>query len=132
MSNSKYCSNWTEGSIFCYRRGCNCQGCEMNDLIETRCQMKRAVFELVRKFGKPPEYEEKGLSISQQKIINAIIAGCNNKIEIAGYTGLTVTNVQSALSDMYEMAKFDGVAYKNLRYKLPEFIKWVRRGNDNV
>lgn len=92
--------------------------------------MKRAVFELVRKFGKPPEYEEKELSITQQKVISAIIAGCNNKTEIAEYTGLTITNVQSALSNMYEIAEFDGVIYKNLRYKLPDFINWVRKGNE--
>lgn len=79
--------------------------------------MKYAVLELVQKFGKPPEKKEDKLNDSQMKVINAIIAGCNNKTEIAEYTGLTITNVQTALSDMYEMAEFDGVVYKNLRYK---------------
>lgn len=128
--NKLYAAHWTTGSIFCYHRGCNCQGCYIKELLESKCLMKRAVFELVRKFGKPPEYEEKGLSISQQKVINAIIAGCNNNTEIAEYTGLTVTNVQSALSNMYEIAEFDGVVYKNLRYKLPEFINWIRKGKE--
>ena len=92
--------------------------------------MKAAVIELVRKFGKPQE--EKQLSSTQQKVINAILAGCNNKLEIVDYTDLSETNVQSALSKMYELAEFDGVVYKNLRYKLPDFIKWRRRKYDNV
>lgn len=128
---NKYASNWTEGSIFCYERGCNCQGCYLKDLIESMpCQMKAADIELVRKFGKPQE--EKQLSSTQQKVINAILAGCNNKLEIVDYIDLSETNVQSALSKMYELAEFDGVVYKNLRYKLPDFIKWIRRKYDNV
>lgn len=126
--NNVYAAKWTEGSIFCYKRGCNCQGCYVKDILETRCDMKRAVFELVRKFGKPPEDEEKGLSISQQKIINAILAGCNNKTEIAQKTGLTESIVQNALVGLYDLAESDGVIYKNLRYKLPDFINWVRKG----
>ena len=91
--------------------------------------MKRAVFELVKKFGKPPE-DEGGLTKTQQKIVDAILAGCNNKYEIAKYIGANVQNIQTALSDMYEIAENDGVVYKNLRYKLPDFINWVRKGKE--
>lgn len=91
--------------------------------------MKGAVLELVRKFGKPPE-DEGGLTKTQQKIVDAILAGCNNKYEIAKKMNLTVANVQAALSDMYEIAENNGVVYKNLRYKLPDFIRWVRKGEE--
>lgn len=122
-----HAEHWTEGAVFCYKRGCNCNGCYVKDMLETRCEMKRAVFELVRKFGKPPENELK-LTRTQQKIINSILAGCNNKTEISEYTGLNIRCVQEALSNMYELAEFDGLVYKNLRYKLPDFINWVRKG----
>lgn len=52
---------WTEGSVYCYKRGCVCKGCYMNNMLESsRCQMKTAVIELVRKFGAPKEelYDE--------------------------------------------------------------------------
>lgn len=125
-----YAALWTEGAIYCYKRGCNCQGCYMNDLIEsTPCRMKNAVLELVRKFGKPPE-DDGGLTKTQQKIIDAILAGCNDKYEIAKYIDANVQNIQSTLSDMYEIAENDGVVYKNLRYKLPDFIRWVRKGKE--
>lgn len=55
-----YARQWTEGAIYCYKRGCNCQGCYIKELLESKCLMKRAVLELVRKFGKPPENEENG------------------------------------------------------------------------
>ena len=130
MTNNIYAAAWTEGSIYCYKRGCNCQGCYMNDLLESiPCRMKKAVLELVRKFGKPPENENE-LTKTQQKVIDAILAGCNDKISIAEHTGLSVTNVQDILSDLYKLAEFDGVVYKNLRYKLPDFIEWVRKGKE--
>lgn len=120
---------WTEDSVYCYERGCNCQGCYMKDLIESiPCQMKKSVMELVRKFGKPQE--EKQLSSTQQRVINAILAGCNNKVEIVEYTDLNETNVQSALSKMYEIAEFDGVIYSHKRNKLGDFINWVRKEKD--
>lgn len=126
MNNNYHAEKWTEGSIFCYKRGCNCNGCFVSDLIESqKCRMKTSVIELVRKFGKPPENELQ-LTRTQQKIINAILKGCNNKYQIAKETGLTVSCVQSALTDMYDLAENDGIVYKNLRYKLPDFIRWVR------
>ena len=46
---------WTQTAKECYLRGCVCQGCPLNEVMETPCRMKMAVFELVRKFGAPPE-----------------------------------------------------------------------------
>lgn len=64
--NVQYASAWTQGSIDCYKRGCNCNGCYVKDMLETRCDMKRAVMELIRKFGLPPENENK-LGKTEQK-----------------------------------------------------------------
>jgi hypothetical protein len=91
--------------------------------------MKGAVMELVRKFGKPPENELE-LTKSQQKIIDAILQGCNDKYEISEKTNINIGSVQSALSNMYELAEEDGVIYRNLRCKLPDFIRWVRKGKE--
>lgn len=46
--------------------------------------------------------------------------------------GITIVNTQCVLSDMYELAEADGVCYKSKRYKLGQFIEWVRGEYDNV
>ena len=57
---NRYAAQWTQGSIDCYNRGCRCEGCYMKDMLETRCDMKVSVMELVRKFGAPKEDEGLG------------------------------------------------------------------------
>lgn len=47
--------HWTEQAIYCYKRGCICDGCFIKETIETPCRMKRSVLEIVRLHGKPPE-----------------------------------------------------------------------------
>jgi hypothetical protein len=47
---------WSESAIFCLKRCCRCTGCPVR--IDTqKCQMKAAVLELFKKFGKPKEEE---------------------------------------------------------------------------
>ncbi|MBQ8635321.1 hypothetical protein IJ425_04120 [bacterium] len=46
-------NRWTLTAAECYSNGCNCSTCDMPLMLETKCQMKRIVFELVRKFGAP-------------------------------------------------------------------------------
>jgi DNA-binding CsgD family transcriptional regulator len=87
--------------------------------------MKRAVFELVRKYGIPPS-NESTLSKTEQKIVDAINAGADTLNEIQEATGLSRESVLTGLSKMYELAEYDGVRYKNKRNKFVEFIKWVR------
>lgn len=51
---------WTSLAIECYKRK-NCIGCFYKDFFEKRnlqCQMKYAVIESFRMFGKPPETME--------------------------------------------------------------------------
>jgi len=47
---------WTQSSIYCYKIGCNCQKCDIYEIMETKCQMKRVVLELVKLYG-PPKIE---------------------------------------------------------------------------
>lgn len=58
--------HWTYSAIQCYRNGCNCDNCELIKGLETvnkyNCQMKKAVFALIKKLGMPPEIvDEKGV-----------------------------------------------------------------------
>lgn len=58
-------SGWTNASVFCFKRGMNCQGC---DLWARNCEqrakefhqktppIKEKVLELVRDFGEPPQF----------------------------------------------------------------------------
>ena len=50
---NEWCSYWTPTAYECYKRGCVCKGCPIQEIMECRCDMKRAVIELVRKYGIP-------------------------------------------------------------------------------
>lgn len=62
---SKTFSGWTNASVFCFKRGMNCQGC---DLWARNCEqrakechlrkppLKEKVLELVRDYGEPPQF----------------------------------------------------------------------------
>lgn len=126
--NNLYAAHWTTGSIYCYERGCNCQGCYMNDILESRCKMKCAVFELVRKFGKLKEENELELSVIEQEIVNIILAGANTLEEIAQKLKKSKNTTGVYIRKMYSVAKNDGVVFKNGRNMLPRFIEWVRKG----
>ena len=116
---------WTTSAIDCYRRGCTCSGCLMHEMLGKRCQMKRAVFELVKRFG-APDINENGLSRSEQKIIDAILSGCNTKAEIAAYCETSQPAIQHFLVNLYRIAESDGLVFMNGSKKLPDLINWVR------
>lgn len=46
-------NKWTLSAAECYLKGCNCSTCNLATFLETKCVMKKVVFELVRKFGAP-------------------------------------------------------------------------------
>ena len=125
---TEFAYKWTQAAKECYERGCNCRGCLMKNL-ESHCQMKKAVFELVRKFGKPPE--ESNLNKTQQSIIDAILAGCNSKQDIAKYIDREDYIVQQYLTELYTVAESDGVFFRT-RKKLEQFINWVRGVEDEL
>jgi hypothetical protein len=48
--------HWTVQAVECYRNGCICRNCDVK-IKSQKCQMKAAVLELFKKFGKPKEEE---------------------------------------------------------------------------
>ena len=52
-------TQWTLTAIECYKLGCDCEKCDLPSILETKCVMKYAVFQLVRKFGIPAEKTER-------------------------------------------------------------------------
>ena len=46
-------SRWTIDAINCYKRGCVCEGCPIQNLISSKCFMKASVIELVKVLGAP-------------------------------------------------------------------------------
>lgn len=52
---------WTRSAEECYELGCICSKCKIPEIMETPCQMKASVIELVRKFGKPEHIKTKGI-----------------------------------------------------------------------
>ena len=120
--------DWTVGSIFCYRRGCNCEGCYVKDLLTSQpCRMKKAVIELVKQLGAPPK-EQEGFNESETKVINAILSGAKSYSDIEKITGIKHSNVLSVLSHLYQFADIHGCVFFNKRFKLPDFIRWLKEG----
>ena len=85
--------------------------------------MKYAVWELVRKYGKPPV--EDGLNETQQAIINAILAGCNTKEDIAKQINKAGGVIQNNLNELYAIAENDGLVFYS-RIKFNQFVKYIR------
>lgn len=46
---------WTPQAIDCYERNCKCQGCEIDEVLETKCVMKYIVQKIYEKCGNPPQ-----------------------------------------------------------------------------
>lgn len=127
-----YAHKWTESSIFCYKRGCRCEGCYMRELVTSDvCRMKGAVIELVRKFGAPPEeVNPKDLTEREQKTVEAIKDGCNTFKDIAEKLKVREDYAPHLIHLLYNKAReYYGFVFTTTREKmLPEFIFWVRQG----
>lgn len=123
MNNIKW-YGWTPAARECYERGCICDGCLMSWTLGKRCRMKEAVLYLVREFGAPKE--ESIYSGREKQIINAILNGADTYEELEQATGLKHTLVRATLTRLYRYADGAGVVYQNNRYKLPDFVEWVR------
>ena len=83
MSYKLHCDlrRWTYSAVFCYSRGCMCEGCQYKRIMETQCLMKETVMELVRVFGAPTryDYERVGLSYEGFKTRQQPISGMSIK-----------------------------------------------------
>ena len=118
---------WTESSIFCYERGCNCSGCYMKDMLETHCLMKMAVLELVKKFGKPPKEADRPFySERELKFIELIKQGYN-RFEITEIMDYNYSKTSEVLRDLYAKARKEGLVFKtkNTRKHLKEYRDWL-------
>lgn len=51
---------WTQGSIECYNRGCQCTDCPTFNILGDKCKMKESVLSLVRLYGRPKKGGESG------------------------------------------------------------------------
>lgn len=53
---------WNKSMVDCYKRGCVCQGCRIYHLYfeprKSKCFMKSALIEMIRKFGLPDELQK--------------------------------------------------------------------------
>lgn len=131
--NKKYAAAWTISSIDCYNRGCRCEGCYMREILETPCDMKRAVMELVKRFGAPTEQkEERKVPEKHRIILEAIRNGAESYDDLYEMTDLKFTSIQTSLSRLYQEAKEQGLVFKNKKYKLPEFVKWIRKQDERA
>lgn len=64
--------NWTKGAIACYKRGCCCINCFINNTyIDTlsygRCYMKKCVLYLVKQYGVPNKMIERETIINDDE-----------------------------------------------------------------
>lgn len=90
--------SWTIQAKYCYDRGCNCFGCDIADIVETKCLMKKTVIELVKNLGKPPEEysrkfcETKEPDLTKDFILNQLHQGKTLK-QIAKETGFPESTV---------------------------------------
>lgn len=117
---------WTDGAVFCYRRGCRCEGCYVKEIVETGCFMKTSVIRLVRTFGTPPPESDSPYNPTDVKILKAIMKGAENKEQIAKIADISVYTAQARFSKMYKIARKEGFRPKNPRNILPEYISWVK------
>lgn len=122
-------NRWSQTAIDCYRRGCVCKGCLLNEITEQKCVMKKSVLELVAQLGAPPEEVKgifEGLTYQQNNVINAIIDGANTTEEIAQALEYNKGTVQTYLSELYVIAETNGLYFKANCGRLPELVEFLR------
>ena len=107
--------HWTDGAIECYRRGCNCQGCDLPHPSGC-CNMKSAVLDLVRRYGSPEVYiaEQNRKKREEEELINKIL-------EIENRTGKTRKEIAKLLGLKYSYMLYLLQRSGNVKYK---FMKW--------
>ena len=120
---------WTKSAIECYSRQCICTDCPTKKLLETPCRMKKCVFELLDKYGEPPQFETLNifpdLTERQTQIIDAILQGTTTKEEIGEVVNMKPTTVTNYLNQIYPKAENAGLKFKKSSCRLPEFIEFI-------
>lgn len=132
--NNVYAAHWTEGSVFCYRRGCNCQGCYIKELLESKCLMKCAVLELVRKYGAPKlkEVKKEKYTEEQKHIIRLVRSGIVTRKELAKELNIGVDILTSKVRPLYRIAEQDGYTFLTLKFMFYEWVDFKRSSDEKV
>jgi hypothetical protein len=120
---NQYVKQWTEGARFCYKRGCNCKGCYYQELMSEKCEMKSAVFMLIKKFGAPTDSK---YTKTQALIVNAILDGNTTKESLSKTLGKSITNMQAQINVLYRIAREEGCIFHNPRNMFGDFVRWLR------
>jgi len=58
--------SWTEDTVLCKLRGCNCKGCKYKEI---GCRLKKHVLDLVERLGKPEGIPEPTVLTPQEELI---------------------------------------------------------------
>lgn len=130
MNVPKY-RRWSPGAIDCYNRGCNCNGCLTDQIMEQRCRMKYAVIELVKTLGPPKIYNTNfipGATEQEEAIIRAIVEGASDLKQIAENFELSERTIKPRLYSLYRLIEDQGYQFKTSkqRNRLSEFIEYVK------
>jgi len=121
-------NQWTETAIDCYKRHCICSGCLLKEVLGDKCRMKQVVIQLVRDLGLPKEkkFFIPGITPSEEKVVDAILSGCETKKDIAIKIGTSEFMVQNYLCDLYKLVEVQGYSFVKSKYKLPELIEIIK------
>lgn len=126
---------WTQTARECYEIGCNCRNCLLYIILGYKCKMKQAVFELVRKFGAPPEEKESIFTEYELKILDMIKNGYDTVPEIALELNKSESSVFGMIHVIYKKARTlgwnpikKGIVTKSL---MSQFVRWVRSGYED-
>lgn len=120
---------WTPSAIECYKRGCVCKGCLIQDLMEQKCRMKASVVALVKDLGAPPDDITPlipGAKDGEIKIINAIADGADTRELIAELLDTSINSVQSLLSNIYALAENNGAFFPNDGKKFDDLVRYIK------
>lgn len=129
-----YCRAWTRQAIECYKRGCKCSGCPIKNMLETRCDMKRSVFELVRKYGapKPKEVKKEKYTEEQKHIIRLVRSGIVTRKELAKELNIGVDILTSKVRPLYRIAEQDGYTFLTLEFMFYEWVDFIRSKDEEI
>lgn len=118
--------NWQPGSIFCYERGCNCQGCPTQKIMETKCRMKSAVIGLVRLYG-PPQKNSEEMVINQEDKEDKTMFDEDLQLEYSEYLKPTVNAIKQGYETLKDIAKNANISPHNASVYVDTFFQTLSK-----
>lgn len=126
---NRFVKHWTETSKYCYKRGCNCNGCYVKSIIEEPCMMKSAVFSLVKKFGAPKDKEKQPAekyTAEQKRIIELVRNGIGQRKKLAKELNISLPLLTNKMMKLYRIAEADGFEFLTLKFMFYEWVEYIR------